>query len=1530
MNDSLFRFVIAPRISILIVLCLGVSLSAAPPEVVPAPSPADRTDQLGEYLKRDRKNSLTLIRQQSVSQCADLARDAIDRQDYQTALPLIERLFADPNSFVATNIATEVDSHEEARRLLRMLPRDQHRRFEESRSGLVRRIWERARDRGLSEVSAFLDQFADSPLGVEAYWWAACHERDHMRFQLASAAFSRVVDHPYATDQQRSMALIASSQMRPDSNRESDSTEFRDRIDRTAPNLVVRIGGNSRTVSEWLSDTLNATNPSVESGLPADLMSERLTRPALLSTWTQPLTNALEISPSPREQKQRDQGVVAVPLQQPIVIDDRNLVVVRTLEEIRAFDLDSGKSRWAVPNTEYSHLPKQFLNNASFQSLAIDWSQRRLFADSIFGRMTTNGRQVLAIQEPDRNGEFGITPNSAGGLLRVGPRFNQLCSYSLETGNPTWQIGGLVAGPTNPLGGHVFLGPPLVVDDLLFVVAQRDTELAVLAINAETGTLVWSIKLGTVSLPITEDLLRSRTACSIIWHDGQLICSTVAGTIIAIDPLVGQVKWGYQYPATTISATDLTQGPNLHVSPQTNEPWWDAWREPFLKACRPSQIEQARLKNSPPSNSSDPTILVFASPDMDELHAMRLSSGQSIWRVARNGGLFVAGVIENRVLVVEGNSLRAHDLLTGNSLWRTPISEPDGHGTIVGSVYLSANQAGGMTSVDLQTGRVLPESSSYAASLGTLVATRTGWIACNRQTLMQLPRLDDIRKQTNEQLKADSSNETLRIRAAFLDLQAGDTASARERLEGLKSSSARKLLRRVFIQALLESDPKHSHEIRTEFAKQLNELSENANDRFAAAEAISASAVAASDYVAAVDAALDGLNGIDGLDSIVDRAEPGHSATVVEINQLDDPVTSLDQSQGLVKTDLVNVRRDRRLLGLIDEACRKADQAAKAAIDELFTNRVQKARKSRDRSAVQQLALQWRGLDWGRKLTLMDEERVLRKRSLVKAELPLLEAELLLLDAAGSNDRRLASLALERLAQRFDRSPANSRDAVAIRQRILREWSFDSRSGGPKSAEDEIKMAQLRGSIIGKLKPEWPEFDPKFEIRDDRTFEGYALVPLQAEPGSLSARLDVLVDRMGKEVTFRGDAFSRLGQDEDREQKIKLPPRSSPYRGSTGYMLREAWGIGRVIILLVGTELFGISPLDEHGEPNPQFLWSNPIDLHSTVSDTRIISVTGANDEIPPIVVDQLNRPIGKVGPVRASYFCYQKGTKLIAAETDSGRTLWELSDFPADVTVLGDDHFVYVWRDAKEIAILSAIDGRLIEVRPETASAKQILHQIGSLVWTTTREKEVRIELNDLSLGKSIWTRSDPRNSLWVVLDIETLGLVTPDGRLSLINARVGTAIGEPLSIPIDQPTGITAWQDSDRWYLALDSGSGNFGELKKLQLNNAYRLLFLSGTLIAVDKRQAQIVWQRELKNEPLPIDQSNVAPVFVQIWKLPPEGQTVTVKLIDKRTGKDAIPELTGDFSANFLLNPDPQQGILEMKLARKTIRLTYSNE
>lgn len=153
--------------------------------------------------------------------------------------------------------------------------------------------------------------------------------------------------------------------------------------------------------------------------------------------------------------------------------------------------------------------------------------------------------------------------------------------------------------------------------------------------------------------------------------------------------------------------------------------------------------------------------------------------------------------------------------------------------------------------------------------------------------------------------------------------------------------------------------------------RELSELAENAEHKFAAAAAIGTSALAVNDLKGTVEAALTGLS------------------------------SDLDSYDSLVKRSSVMVRKDRILLGLIEEAYRRAKQDEVAGLDELFDIRIRQARKSRDRLAIQVLADLWRGIDWGRRLIILDDERSFRKRSLT-------EIELRLLDAAGSKDSSVA------------------------------------------------------------------------------------------------------------------------------------------------------------------------------------------------------------------------------------------------------------------------------------------------------------------------------------------------------------------------------------------------------------------------------------------------------------------------------------------------------------------------------------------
>lgn len=1456
----------------LIGLTITASVSAADTNASPLPAPNQQVDGT-DQLKQGSPTSLTLVREQSVIQCIELAREAVQRKDFIASLPLIERVLAAPNSFVPVDNSSEVASHEEAHRMLNQMPPDLRQRLDEPRRATAIRLWEEVRSESTSSIEGFIGQFGDLPIGIDALWQLGLSYRDHRRNELAAAAFLRVADHPHAGQLQRAYSLIAAYESFIGTRHPVRG--ILQQLRSIDPKTQLRTRGESTTVGDWIS-SLQREQPHADNEnrfpIATDAEQERLLRPVLEPIWNQPLSLPLDALIATRELKQREQGVKPISILRPLVT--KELVIVRSLDEILAVDLATGERRWTIPNTEFARIPDRFFDNPNVHSLAIDWAQLRLCADSLFGRMSANDRQLFVLQGSHQDGQAKMANwDMLKGNIRQGINQNSLCSYSLSDGKALWELGG-IANPDDPYQGVVFLGCPLVIDDLLYVVAQRETELELLAIESASGLLSWSLKFGAAILPIAEDLQRSRVACPVTWQDGLLICSTSAGAVVAVDPLLKTIKWAYRYPATTFAASDLAQGPNPHLSPRNHEPWWDTWREPFQATCNPTREPTAAAPQ--PTSATTTKILLFASPETEQLHAINLADGKPLWRIDRSGGALVAGIVENRLIILEGDFVRAHDAATGRQLWRTTIDDVGGPGAFAGATLILTSLSRGTMLLDTRTGNVISDSLSNEAPYGSLVEAGSDWVLLSRQNVMRLPRLDNVRRDVAERIRDDSKNESLQIQAAFLDLQAGDPGSARRRLEGLQSTAAIDLRRQTLMEVLRASKSSQPDAERSELVRELKELATNPDQSFSIARAIGTYLLSASDFVGSVDALLDGLG------------------------------SDLGQPEGLVKAPSVVVRRDRLLLGMIDEALRKASPGDLTAIAELFSNRVKAAKKSRDRFAALSLIEQWKGLDASRKLLMQEDDRSLRRWSPAQLELEFL-------DAAGSNDADVARQALTRLAQRLDKSEATSREASAIRRRI----AYEHPTGAPES------------SLPRPLKPIWPEVVPKAEApRSDKTFEIFSVVPMEAEPGSLAERLDVWIDRNGNEILFRGDSFFPIGTSDGRELTFKLPTTVSPYRGPTGYMLRHAWGIGRTIILLVGTELFAISPPDDHSAASTWFLWS--IDLQSAPGDTRIVPGAKGNSDSRFLVVDQSNRTIGKVGPVRAGYLCFQKGTKLVAVETETGKTLWERLDFPADAVVVGDDHQIFVWNERKGLEVLSAIDGRKIEERTFDHSPTEMIHQRDSLVWTLTRDQAVRIELHNFRSGQPVWSRTEPAQTQVTVLDSETLGIAHPDGQFHVVAARSGQPVGVPFSIKVKSLSGIVSWYDTERWYVALTSPSNNLNTLKGLQINDSYRLKFISGTIFAIDCQSFKLLWQRDLKKEPLSLDQPRTSPVLVQLWKLPPKGSELMLRLIDKRTGTIVFERSKEDYSPYYLLNPDPQQGVLELKLARETIQISYPTE
>jgi outer membrane protein assembly factor BamB len=246
----------------------------------------------------------------------------------------------------------------------------------------------------------------------------------------------------------------------------------------------------------------------------------------------------------------------------------------------------------------------------------------------------------------------------------------------------------------------------------------------------------------------------------------------------------------------------------------------------------------------------------------------------------------------------------------------------------------------------------------------------------------------------------------------------------------------------------------------------------------------------------------------------------------------------------------------------------------------------------------------------------------------------------------------------------------------------------------------------------------------------------------------------------------------------------------------------------------------------------------------------------------------------------------------------------------------------------------LSAFDGRTIKKDEEFRPKGTPLHEVGCCVWTVKSGTSTTIELVDLNSRKIIATREEPAGTLVTSLDPETLAALTPEGKLRILNARTGEEIGEPLTVDAESAASINAWSDLDRWYVTVSKQIANLPQLRDAQPYSGYRMRFVDGSMYAINRNQPRIVWQRQMNKEGFSLGQSTASPILVVLWKQPSEenrnaGEGV-LKVVDKRTGDLLFEKKGTEILPYFLLNPDSQLGILELKLSYATLRFHYESD
>ena len=273
-----------------------------------------------------------------------------------------------------------------------------------------------------------------------------------------------------------------------------------------------------------------------------------------------------------------------------------------------------------------------------------------------------------------------------------------------DSASPGWDR--LVAGTIDPAGWHErwrfpadvaagaasvadggddrfrILGPPVVRDESLYLLAEWDGEISLIELRASTGRLLWRQTLYHPARPIEEDLARARIPCTPAESAGVLFCPTGTGTLVAVDRLRRSLLWACRYrePEASAAIRWRRSGDALRGSPSLARP---------------------------PVVAGDAVLIM--PPDGERLVCVDRRTGGERWVLPREDREYVAAVRTvpggNRVaLVVGGRRTAGVSLADGSTVWSRPLGPPAGLGYDTAVGYALPLSGGTVRVLDPATG----------------------------------------------------------------------------------------------------------------------------------------------------------------------------------------------------------------------------------------------------------------------------------------------------------------------------------------------------------------------------------------------------------------------------------------------------------------------------------------------------------------------------------------------------------------------------------------------------------------------------------------------------------------------------------------------------------------------------------------------------------------------------------------------------------------------------------------------------------
>ncbi len=1189
-------------------------------------------------------------------------------------------------------------------------------------------------------------------------------------------------------------------------------------------------------------------------------------------------------------ERARARGSVLLPRIEARTTND--LVLVKSPSDmLMAIDFESGTLRWPFyfHSAPFDVMPHRGFETTEGSTEAPRELLARIWGRSSFGQFACDQNNfyfVTSANQPTLSSRnmFTVLPRN------LAETWNHLEGVSIgQEGALIWRIGGAKSDEPS-LANAYFLGPPTPYAGQLYALAEVNGETRLVVLNPQNGRLLWSQQLihSPTNLISNDQQLQSQAISPAI-GDGVIVCATGHGAVVAVDMTSRNLLWAHHY-APQRATSQFGFSTDSYAFDVLEERW-----------CEPNTIMYRGL-------------VILATPEDNELHCLDAVSGNLLWKKLRGKGRYVAGVFNDRVVVLGNNAVSRYFLSDGSPGWSSDTTLPSGE-FIAGKpirqdgVILVPTTAKRVLKIDLESGKIIA-TASVDRPLGNLFSYKNQLISVSATEVSAYFTKEHLATEVEARLAVNASDTWGLNQKAQLELADNRIDSAIALLEKSYSlDSASDETRYLLIRSLLsglKSDPDRY----LPFAEKLDHAIEIGPQRFDFYVNLAMSNLRRGQHVQAFDRLLQLMH--------------------------DRRTDSAPQTQKRLDRVFVDTRHE------VD---------ADAWIAAQLSNCFEKAAPS-DRQAMRTVVL--RELAEAQKLTpgsqrellsyfrwLPDaQENILSVAQELLNETEQSAAENFLRPLLSVGDALVRSLAGQLMSKEtdFDRTRFRNYDpdlfdpdsfAPGRRIRPAERNDIES-SAAPKNIDEEI--AWPRGMVYDRI------------IQDSVPTMGGTPIGMI---GNRYGRPEYSLRVNGSSVFVFNQFGNIVGQFEI--ERSSMENNDAILRGQTD---------GGMLLLETYTEIIALDIYRGMVSPNDSMLWRHSL---STAGPAKIRASPSSIGEDNSLGARALRREFADgtecwVGPITPAGVIVKKGTEVAMLDLLSGETLWKRSGFSNRTALAADGLNVALVDSSTGFShIFDARDGaaqRQVEYRGDWKpwiSNGPVLAEYATRVSDTPTDGiqhagnlPTAIRLFNVMTGEVLAEKEFEVGSRASICSDRYIAVLEPKGNLwfcDLVKAKAK----EHAIQPLQNLRAISLQQFQKRLVLLTSCQSSAPASNQLVVVGRASSSagqsnFVVNGPIFGIDVLQGELLWDRagKLYQFQFALDQPRGSPlaVFHRIVRSTTGGQPLGgIAVVDLRNGRlvygtNSIRDMGETIQSQVEL--EPAKSVLTISFGRQATELEFTSD